>query len=151
MVRPGAGAYRRLDPDPGGEMIDTDARTENERRVRAGYEAFGAGDLAAVQELFDPKVVWHVERLGVLAGDHEGWPAIAEFFGKTKELTNGTFTVTVEEMLSNETGVAAVVRSRAERNGKRLDDRQVHLFRLEDGRAVEIWQYPGVAADDFWS
>jgi uncharacterized protein len=129
-----------------------DVRTTNEQLVRAGYEAFAAGDLAAVEELFHPSAVWHAQRLGVLAGDHEGWPAIAGFFGETMRLSAGTFTVTVEDALSSESGaVAVVVRSRGERDGAELDDKQVHLFRLDGGRVREVWQFAGAAADAFWA
>jgi ketosteroid isomerase-like protein len=67
------------------------------------------------------------------------------------ELTGGRFSITVEDVLTSETGVAAVVRSRADRDGRQLDDRQVHLFRLEHGRAAEVWQFTGEGADAFWS
>jgi ketosteroid isomerase-like protein len=132
-------------------MIDTDIRSANEQLLRTGYDAFAAGDLAAVEQLFRPDATWHAQRLGRLSGDHAGWPQIAAFFGRTMELTSATFTVTVEELLSNETGVAAVVRSRGERNGNRLDERQVHLYRIDDGRVAEAWQFAGPGADAFWS
>jgi ketosteroid isomerase-like protein len=132
-------------------MIDTDVRSQNEQRVRSGYEAFAAGDLAAVEELFSPAAVWHAQRLGQLGGDHEGWPAIAAFFGRTMELTGGTFTVTLEDALTSETGVAAVVRSRGARDGRTLNERQAHLFTLENGRVGEVWQFAGAGADEFWS
>jgi uncharacterized protein len=132
-------------------MIDSDTRTTNDRLVRSGYDAFAAGDLAAVAELFRSDATWHAQRLGELSGDHEGWPAIASFFGRTMELSGGTFTVTVEDTLTNEDGVAVVVRSRAERDGRRLDERQVHLFRLEDGQVTGVRQFAGAEADAFWS
>jgi uncharacterized protein len=132
-------------------MIDTDARTTNERLVRSGYEAFAAGDLAAVEELFRPDAIWHAQRLGRLSGDHEGWPAIAGFFGLTMELSGGTFTVAAKDALVNDDSVAVVVRSRAERDDRRLDEPQVHLFRLEDGLVTEVRQFAGADADAFWS
>jgi ketosteroid isomerase-like protein len=121
-------------------MTDTDARIENDRLIRSGYDAFGRGDLAAVEQLFRSDAVWHAQALGVLSGGHVGWPAIAGFFGRTMVLTNGTFTVTVEDVLTNETGAAVVVRSRGVRDSKQLDSRQVHLSRFEDGRVAEAWQ-----------
>ena len=132
-------------------MIDTDVRSENDRLVRSGYAAFAAGDLAAVAELFHPNAAWHAGRLGVLSGSHEGWDAIARFFGATMELSQGSFTVTPEETLTNDAGVAVVVRSRAERDGKRLDEQQVHVFRLHEGRVAEVRQFAGAEADAFWS
>jgi uncharacterized protein len=124
---------------------------DNESVLRTGYGAFAAGDLAAVERVFRPDAVWHAQRLGVLGGDHAGWPAIAEFFGRTMQLTGGTFTVTLEDVLTSDSGAAAVVRSRGEREGRTLDERQVHLFRLADGLAAEVWQFAGEAADRFWA
>jgi uncharacterized protein len=132
-------------------VIDTDVRTANDELIRSGYDAFAAGDLTAVEALFDPDAIWHAQRLGLLSGDHTGWPAIAEFFGRTMQLTGGIFSVTIEDVLTNDTGAAAIVRSRGERDGRRLDDRQVHLFRLDGGRVAEVWQFPGEGADVFWS
>ena len=41
----------------------------NAELLREGYAAFGRGDLAAVQEIFDPEVVWHAYNLGQLGDD----------------------------------------------------------------------------------
>lgn len=38
---------------------------ENVEIIRRGYEAYNAGDLATLRELYDPAVVWH---------HLEGWP-----------------------------------------------------------------------------
>lgn len=84
--------------------------------VRAGYDDFGRGDLAAVEELFDPEVIWHAQRLGALSGDHKGWPELLRFFGDTMELTRGTFRVTVTVGYASPGGVAVMVRSQAERD-----------------------------------
>lgn len=131
----------------------TSVAPDNEARVRAGYEAFGRGDLDAVGAQFAPNAVWHAQQLGVLGGDHEGWPSIVEFFGRSMEMTRGTFRVDLEDLMANERGAAAVVRSRGERDGMVLDSKQVHLFRMENGVIAEIWQFvdDGHAVDAFWS
>jgi ketosteroid isomerase-like protein len=130
-------------------MIET--ATGNEELLRRGYEAFGRGDLVEVERMFSPDAVWHAQRLGALSGDHAGWPAILKFFADTMELSRGTFRLEIQEFLSNDRGAAAVVRSRAERAGRSLDSLQVHLFHVEDGAVVEIWQFADVEADRFWS
>jgi ketosteroid isomerase-like protein len=129
----------------------TDLRIENDRLIRSGYDAFGRGDLGAVAAVFREDAVWHAQDLGVLSGDHVGWPAVACFFGRTMELTQGSFSVIVEDVLTNETRAAVVVRSQGTREGRELDSRQVHLYRIEDGKVAEAWQFAPRDADEFWS
>ena len=131
----------------------TEQAARNVELVRAGYEAFARGDLESVRRVFSPDVVWHAQRLGQLGGDHSGWPGVQQFFGRTMELTQGTFRVEPLDFLANDTSVAVIVRSTGMRDGQRLDDRQVHIFRLEGTQAVEIWQFvgDGEAVGRFWA
>ena len=130
----------------------TDLTARNAELLREGYQAFARGDMPALAALFSPDAVWHVQRLGQLSGDHVGFPAILGFFGRSMELTQGTFRVETIEVLSNDDGAAAVVRSRGQRAGIALDDRQIHHFRVRDGRVTEVWQYVGdaEATQRFW-
>lgn len=130
-----------------------DPSARNRERLESGYAAFGRGDMATFAEIFDVGVTWHAQRLGLLGGDHVGWPAVLKFFADTAQLAAGTFRIELQEVLANEQGAAAVVRSRAERSGRTLDDRQVHLFHIRDRRATEVWQYvgDGPAVEAFWS
>jgi hypothetical protein len=56
------------------------------------------------------------------------------------ELTKDTFRVKVQEILANDHGPAAVVRSSATRGDKVLDSRQIHHSHMTDERVVE-WQF----------
>ena len=53
-------------------QTNTDRTAINIELVQAGYDAFAKGDLAAVERLFHPEVIWHAQRLGALSGDHKG-------------------------------------------------------------------------------
>ena len=134
-------------------QVSTDRAARNAELLRSGYTAFATGDMVALNNLFDPNIVWHAQRLGMLGGDHRGWPAVLTFFGRSMELTQGTFGIEVLEVLANDESAAAVVRSTGRRGAAALDDRQIHLFRLENERVVEVWQYvgDGAAAEAFWS
>jgi uncharacterized protein len=138
------------------EMTDQATMTRgarNEALARTGYEAFARGDLVVVQQAFAPDITWHAQRLGQLGGDHVGWPAVLAFFARTMELTAGTFRIEIEQMLSNDDGVAVVVRSRATRDGATLDSRQIHLFRVVDDLVAEVWQFvdDGQTVGAFWA
>ena len=122
----------------------------NEDLVRKGYEAFSTGDTTAMRQLLDPQVVWHAGGRNPLTGDYRGVEEVLGFFARTMEHTQGTFRVSIEEVLVNDQGAVVVQRSSAQRNGKSFDDRGVQLFHISDGKAVEVWQYWGdpYAADD---
>jgi ketosteroid isomerase-like protein len=115
----------------------------NEDLVREGYEAFSAGDMAVLRQLLDPQVVWHSGGRNPLSGDYRGVDEVLGFFGRTMEHTQGSFRLSVEEVLVNDQGAVVVQRSSAQRNGKSLDDRAVQLFHISDGKVVEAWQYWG--------
>ncbi|HEX6539695.1 MAG TPA: nuclear transport factor 2 family protein [Candidatus Dormibacteraeota bacterium] len=133
-------------------IMDTATSAEtNITLLGEGYAAFGRGDLDTVSRLFRADIVWHALRLGALSGDHAGRDAVFAFFGRSAEMTQGTFSVVPEEILASETTGAVICRSRGTRSGRQLDDRQVHLYRLVDGQVAEVWQYTGPAADDFWA
>lgn len=133
--------------------VTVDEATRNAELIGRGYEAFGRGDMAALESLFDPSIVWHAQRLGRLGGDHRGWAELMAFFGETMELTQGTFRLEVEEILANEAGAAVVVRSQARRGDAALDSLQIHHFHIRDDRVVEVWQFvdDGTAVEAFWA
>ena len=122
----------------------------NEDLVRKGYEAFSTGDMTGMRQLLDPQVVWHAGGRNALSGDYRGVEEVLGFFGRTMEVTQGSFRVSVEEVLVNDQGAAVVQRSSGQRDGKSFEDRGVQLFRISAGKAVEVWQYWGdpYAADE---
>ena len=125
----------------------------NEERMRKGYEAFVAGDMAALDQLFTDDVVWHVPGRHSLAGDHEGKQAVLELFAKNMEMTGGTFRLEVHDILANDEHGVALVVATAEREGNRLEDRQVHVLHVREGKVSEFWAHPGdaYAVDEFLS
>jgi uncharacterized protein len=125
----------------------------NEDLVRRGYEAFANGDMDAMRQVLDPDVIWHAPGRSPLAGDYRGVDEVLGFFGRSMETTQGTLRVAVEDVMVSDEGAAALQRSTAQRNGASLDDLGVNVFRIRDGRAVEVWQHWGnpYAADEFLS
>ena len=114
---------------------------ENAALVEAGYAAFAKGDMSAVEQAFDPECIWHAQRL------------VLRFFGQTMEMTQGTFRIEIKEVLGNDSGAAVVVRSSATRGERQLDDQQIHLLHLRNGRVIEVWQFVGdePTVEAFWS
>jgi uncharacterized protein len=111
----------------------------NEDLVRRGYEAFAKGDMDTLRELFDPEIVWHFPGRSVLAGDHRGTDAVLGFFGKTIELTAGTFQVEVHDVVADDRHTVGLHLATGEREGRTLlEDREVLVFHIRDGKVVEV-------------
>lgn len=120
--------------------------------VRRGYDAFSRGDMQTLREVLDPDVVWHSPGRSELAGDYGGVDAVLGFFARTMELTDGTFRVEVHDVVANDEHVVGLHAVTAEREGKTLQDRNILVFHVRDGRASEVWQFwaDQYAADAFF-
>ena len=127
---------------------------ENTEIVRRGYEAFNAGDMETLTELFDESASWHTPGRGPLAGDYAGRDAVFAYFGQLGGQTGGTFRATLEYLSESDDGrVVGVHRNSAERDGKRLDVGVCLVFELKDGRVVDGREHFSdlYAWDEFWS
>jgi len=127
---------------------------ENAAIIRRGYEAFNAGDMNTLTELFDESTLWRTPGRGPLAGDHEGREATFAFFGRLGQDTGGTFKAELRQVLADDDGrVVGIHHNSGERDGKHLDADCCLVFQLEDGRITEgVEHYRDLYAwDEFWS
>lgn len=111
----------------------------NATLFRQGYAAFGRGDMAAVGSLLAEDVIWHSPGHNALAGDYTGIPAVLGLFGRTAELTGGTFRIDVHDILANDVHGVALVTISGSRGGKTITDQQVHVVHFRDGKLAESW------------
>ncbi len=126
----------------------------NEDAVREGFAAFGRGDLDTLRKQFlADDVRWHLPGRSPLSGDYEGPEQVMQYFGRILELTGGTLTIDLHDVLANDDHAVALYTIGGEREGKRLHDHQVLVFHLRDGKATEVCTQPAdqYAADDFFS
>ncbi|TLM73126.1 nuclear transport factor 2 family protein [Pseudarthrobacter sp. NamB4] len=126
---------------------------ENAALVRRGYEAFSAGDTDALRDLFPEDAVWHAAGNGPLSGVKQGRDAILAYFGELFSRSNGSVKVTVEDVAPGDRYTVGVQFTHAERNGKTLDQRQVIVFSISDGKVAEGIEMAGdtTMAADFWT
>jgi uncharacterized protein len=125
----------------------------NEELLRRAFDAFAKGDMDTLREVTDQDAVWHTPGRNQLSGDHRGVDAILGFFAKTMELTGGTFRAELHDVVANDDHAVAIYVSRAEREGRTLEDRNVLVIHVRNGKFAETWllsddQY---AADEFFS
>jgi hypothetical protein len=120
--------------------------------IRRGYAAFSAGDMATLNELFTEDAVWHVPGSGALSGTKEGRDGILSFFGELMSRSEGTLTVTLDDVVGGDKHTVAMNRNQASRGGQSLQQDAVIVFVLRDGRVSEARQFfdDTTRNDAFW-
>lgn len=113
----------------------------NEALLRGAYDAFSAGDIPAVLSVFSGDIEWHTSSgNNPVAGNYRGHDGVVEYFGKLMEHTGGTFRLDVHDVVANDDHGFVAVTLHAERNGRSLEVKEVHVWHLEGGKASEFWE-----------
>ena len=117
------------------------------------YDAFTTGNMVKVGEEFSDDLVWHVPGSNSISGDYEGRELTLQLFGKMFEATSGTYSPRVLDILANDKHVAAYLHATGSRNGQTLDQDYIFMFRIENGKIAEVWEFwnDGPAWGKFWS
>jgi uncharacterized protein len=121
--------------------------------MRRGYAAYTSGDMETINELFADDVVWHVAGQSPVSGDYTGKDQVFGFFAKLQELSDGTATVEVHDLLASDDHGVAIITETATRQGETQSLQAIHVLHLRDGKVTEFWdahtdQY---TSDEFWS
>jgi ketosteroid isomerase-like protein len=125
----------------------------NAARVRAFFHAFHERDLAAIRDAIAEDAVWHFPGENLLAGSHQGHAGIFAFLARVGQLTEGSFALTLEDVVANDHIAVAFFHGSGRRAGLTLENPTCLKIRLEHGRAVElhefVWDQQHV--DQFWT
>ena len=113
------------------------------------FNGMEPGNLADATELFAPDAVLHYinPRLPDIQGDYVGMDGIRSFFEKIGAVTAGTFQV--EPISITAMGDELVVmhnKNRLTLQGQAIETDVVMVWRIVDGRVVEVWDIPSVYA-----
>ena len=125
----------------------------NEKLLRDGYAAMARGDGKVLAEMLAPDALWTIPGHSPLAGTYTGLREIFSFWKRVAVLAPGGLRLEVQDVLANdERGVVFVV-GRGSRLGRSIEERGVHVFRFEQGRAKEarFFYEDQSAYDAFWS
>ena len=111
----------------------------NAALVRRLYEARDRNDEDAIRSVLSDSVVWHEPDVGgEHTGDLRGPDAVLAMIRDARRRTGGTFTLRPREIVANgEHGVALVDWS-AVLEGETLEGKEVAVYRVRDGRIVEV-------------
>lgn len=125
----------------------------NEQLVRELYDARDRGDLEAVRSLLAEDVVWHEPDLdNPHTGDLHGPDAVLGMIREAQRLTNGTFSLVPREVLEHGEHAVALIDWSAELGGERIEGKEVAVYRVREGRVVEVSFHQDDPATDeaFW-
>ena len=117
------------------------------------YAAFTTGDMVKLAEVFAEDVVWHTPGQNPMSGVYRSRDAAFESFAKEFELSGGTYSPEIHDLLANDEHTVALLHVTATRNGKTLDQNYVLIFHIRDGKITEAWEAwtDEAAWDEFWS
>jgi ketosteroid isomerase-like protein len=121
--------------------------------IRKAYDDFARGNVPAVFAAFDAAMTWHIPGHGPLSGDFAGHDAIADFFRRTMELSGGSFSIDVHNVLAEGDIVVVLVTATAQRRGVSASFPAVHVWQMKYGKAIAFQEYLGdeQREDRFWS
>jgi ketosteroid isomerase-like protein len=82
-----------------------------------------------------------------------GLEAMGDFFRRTMEASEGTFSMDVHNVLADGDVVVVLVTVNAQRKGISASFPEVHVWRMKNGKATEFREYQGdeQREDRFWS
>ena len=125
----------------------------NEDLVRESFVAFGRGDMAALQKTWAEDIRWHIPGRGLLAGDYQGVEQVTQLFALLAEVTGGTASAELHDVLANDEHAVALFTLRGERAGKQLNENVVLTYHFRDGKISEVWTHPAdlYTYDEFFS
>jgi uncharacterized protein len=105
------------------------------------------------REWIEHGYVWHEPGKSPVSGDFKGIQELLGLFGKTVELSGGTFKLHLHDLLVNDEHTVGLNTASAQRKGKAWSDNQVNVFHIKHWKITEFWNHPGdlYAKDEFWS
>jgi len=125
----------------------------NEDLVRESFVAFGRGDMAALQKTWAEDIRWHIPGRSPLPRDSQGIEQVTQGFALLAELTGGTASAELHDVLANDEHAVALFTLRGERAGKQLNENVVLTYHFRDGKISEVWTHPAdlYTYDEFFS
>ena len=106
--------------------------------LRQCWQAVAEGDSETLRALFAEDIKWHVTSNNPWRGTHVGTDAILEYLAQVGD-AGETYDTSLEELLVGDRFSAMVCHVHAKRGDRVLENGQVLLARIDDGRVAEVW------------
>jgi ketosteroid isomerase-like protein len=128
----------------------------NATRQREVNDAFRRGDLETVRNYWADDCVWHHGGRGPLAGTYHRWDDFVAYLQRFLELTGGTFTDEIVDILADDRHAVTVFEMHVgrRRDAEVFDTTFTYAAKLDaEGKQVEGWFLTSDQAgwDEFWS
>jgi ketosteroid isomerase-like protein len=120
----------------------------NEGLLRGAYGLRDEQEVASFRDLLHEDIVFHMT-----GGDLHGPDEVLSMLASSDDIAGGTTQREVHALFADDDFGMVLVTIRAERPGRRYEQRQVHVYRFVDGRIIEFWEYlqDPRQHEDFWS
>jgi len=106
--------------------------------LKQSWQAVAEGDTETLRALWSDDIAWHVTADNPWRGTHVGQDAIFEYLAQVGD-AGEAYETSLEELLVGERFCAMVCHVSAKRGDRVLENGQVLLARIDDGRISEVW------------
>jgi ketosteroid isomerase-like protein len=111
----------------------------NEEIARSATEALSKRDMEAFLSYQADDVVLHFPGRGPMAGDHRGKDGLAQLFQQQGEFLDAPPEIDTHDILANDDHAVILNTVRASRGGQMLEQQQVVVLHIRDGKVTESW------------
>ncbi len=111
----------------------------NATLARQLVDAFLRGDMGGVAAALAPDAVWEFPGDSVLNGTYVGPDEIVGFLGRSFELSGGTLSLELIDVMGSDWGATHIQRVRAGGDGRSLDGVEILSHEIRDGKIVRTY------------
>jgi ketosteroid isomerase-like protein len=111
----------------------------NEEVARTATEAIAKRDIEGFLSLHADDVVLHFPGRGPMAGDYRGKDGLAQLFQRQLQILDAPPEIENHDILANDDHAVVLNKVRGTRGGKTLDQQQVVVMHIKDGKIAEVW------------
>src|SRR6266496_2573950 len=111
----------------------------NEEVARSATEALSKGDMEGFMNLHTDDTVLHFPGRGPMAGEYRGKDGLARAFQQQMQMLDSPPEIENHDILANEDHAVVLNNTRGTRGGQTLEQQQVVVMHIRDGRIAEVW------------
>jgi ketosteroid isomerase-like protein len=111
----------------------------NEQIARNATEALSKGDMEGFLSNHADDIVVHFPGRGPMAGDHKGKDGVAKMFQQQMQILDAPPQIENHDTLASDDHAVVLNSVRATRGGKTLEQQQVVVMHIKEGKISEVW------------